>query len=238
MAEDSSKNIAPEKNAQPAGAPPASAPTPVQASPKVSVSAAVKGAMKLRAQDLVKSGAQGTFFSTLKQINSKDGPTRYMARVFLLSLIAMALVFYGVFRLYQLSHLQTNPAGSVSEHLGQFLAKEAEESKFDLKELDLGAFTIELKPDASGAKPGPGVRNLADVQIVLECDNDETRSFIVENQIQARNQVTNILTPLDRDYLVAKEGRDKLKKLLIRGLNEWLPQGKIKDIFFPRLIVN
>jgi hypothetical protein len=201
----------------------------------VSKAALAKEAMKRRAQDILRSSAQGRVSGTLREINSKDAPTRYMARVFVLSLVAMGLVFYGAFHLYRQSH----PAAKTEpNNLGLFLAKEVQNDKINWAELDLGNFTIEVKQDPNAPKPARGVMNMAAIQLILECDGEETRSYIADHQVPARNKIIDILSPIDREYIVTKEGREKLKKLLLSGLNMWLPRGKVVEIYFPKLLIN
>ena len=58
-----------------------------------------------------------------------------------------------------------------------------------------------------------------------------------DNLDQVRNQITNVLLPLERDQLLSREGKKKLKKALIERLNVWLPKGKVDDVFFSKLLL-
>lgn len=79
--------------------------------------------------------------------------------------------------------------------------------------------------------------NIAELELVVECDSPDTHTYIEENLVQARNQLTDIFLSMERDDLLSREGKRKLKKRLIERLNGWMPRGKIQNVFFAKLVV-
>jgi flagellar basal body-associated protein FliL len=103
--------------------------------------------------------------------------------------------------------------------------------------LGLGTFTVELK-EVPGHAGAWAVMNLAEVEIFIECDGSETRSYLDEHLTLARDQVTGVFTALNREDLMTREGKAKLRRLIIKKLNEILPQGKVEELYFSKLLVS
>lgn len=79
---------------------------------------------------------------------------------------------------------------------------------------------------------------MAELEITVECDDKDTRYYIEENLPRARDQITGILTSLDRDDMLTRDGKKKLKKKLIDQLNMWLPKGKVEELFISNQLLN
>lgn len=176
-------------------------------------------------------------------LRSPDRPTRRMSLLFFASLLGIAVVFgaavgrYFAIRRIRLELSRSSHVDEGAAHFGEFVRKQAEENKHKSSLMSLGQFTVELKP-VPNQRPVPGVVNMAEVEFAIECDNKETRDYIEDNLAQARNQVTDVLFDLDREAILTREGKKKLRKALIEKLNLWLPKGKVEDLYFSKLVVS
>lgn len=181
----------------------------------------------------------GDLFSDLF---SPDRPTRRMALGFALSVIGIVAVIviggkYFIDLRRQLHAL--SDTGEQGKNLGEFIKKQSEEAKRKFSSQNLGAFTVELKgPDGKPAKAAPGVMNLAEIEIVVDCDEKETCEFIEDRMPVVRNEVTNILTAMDRTELLSKDGKAHLRSRIITRLNMWLPRGHIEALYFNKLVIS
>ena len=122
------------------------------------------------------------------------------------------------------------------KRIGEFIGKQADEATRRHTTLHIGDFMVELKPPAE-QKRRRGVMNMAEVSIVVECDARQTCAFIRSREAKARDEITNVLTALERDDLMSVDGKRKIKKALIDRLNGWLPTGKIEHLYFQKLII-
>jgi flagellar basal body-associated protein FliL len=50
--------------------------------------------------------------------------------------------------------------------------------------------------------------------------------------------MTNVFVALDREDLLSREGKRKLKNIIIKKLNGWLPHGKVEDLHYSKLLVS
>jgi len=175
-------------------------------------------------------------------LKGPDAPSRNMAILFFLSLIMVATVFGVSLRRY-LQYRQAHPvaagdsAPDVSQNFGEFIQKQADSAKQRVSQVKLGKFTVSLQP-VEGPQAAPGVLSVAEVEIVVLCDNRETRFYIEERIAMAQDQITAVLGTLDREDLLGREGKKRLKKQLMDKLNEWLPNGRVDDLFFSSLLVH
>ena len=174
-------------------------------------------------------------------LGSQDDPTRRMATLFLVS-SAMAILtgLGGIMYLVnpdptlpkQLTAVQKD-----AKQIGDFMQKQANIAKQGSTNLALGTFTIELNP-VPGMRPAPGVLNLAEVEIFLQLDAKETRNYMLDHQIKLRNQITKSMQAVDREELLTLQGKKRFKAKIQKNLNEWLPEGKVEEVFFSKLLVN
>lgn len=163
-----------------------------------------------------------------------------MAAFFALSLLGVVVMGGAMIRYLW---IRTGATAIVTDdtetgkHLGEFLQRQSEEAKAKTLVQSLGSFTVELKA-IPGSLSAPGVMNLAQVEIVVQCDTKETCAYIDRNQAPAKNQVIGVFISLDRDELLSREGKKRLRRKLIERLNSWLQNGRIEDVFFSKLIVS
>jgi flagellar basal body-associated protein FliL len=174
-------------------------------------------------------------------LSSPDRPTRNAALLFVVSLMGVVGVFIaGGVHFWQVrKDLQAKFAdtGEQGENPNNFLKKQAEGAKRKFSIQDLGTFTIELKP-IPGARPAPGVMNLAEIELQAECDEKETCDTLEEELARARNEVASVFTAMARDDLISKEGKRQLKKKIQDRLNGWLPKGRVEEIYISKLVIN
>ncbi len=187
-----------------------------------------------------------SFVEILVGLISSDAPTRKMSVFFFLSLIVT--VWISLQALTQMKHRAVPNAAVVAaaahgqEHAGakpvdDDLEKEGEKKpQMGASMLTVGAFTVDLKPQPSLRKKAAGA-DLADVTLVLECDATETYDYLSQRLPQLKSQITNVFIDLERDELLTREGKLKLKAKLMDRINAWIPKGKVQNIFFSKLTV-
>jgi flagellar basal body-associated protein FliL len=186
------------------------------------------------------AGLGGTIVEVLAGLKSSDKPTRNGAILFVVSLCGIAFVIglAGMHVWEDRKNIQVQMNQSEQgKNLDEFIKKQAEEAKKKYSMQTLGTFTIQLKV-IEGQKPAPGVMNLAEIEIQAKCDEVETCQALDEGSAQVRNEITSSLGPMDRDELLTKEGKHRLKKKLLDRLNAWLPKGKIEDLYFSKLVIS
>ncbi len=114
------------------------------------------------------------------------------------------------------------------------LHREREKADQDASWLKLDKFTFDLRPDPSERKDAPS--RLVEFDVSVQGDSPETRNYLEENMVQARNAIFGSLTGWDRETLMTPEGKKKLRQRLSDSLNTWLPEGKVVDLYFVRFI--
>jgi len=170
---------------------------------------------------------------------SNDPPTRRMSFLFILSFIGFLGVSSVVIQRYWSAKKEValRESQRMAKRLGDYVKKETEETKRRASVITMGSFSMELK-NPLGRTPANSKVDMAELEVVLLCDDKETREFIEENMVKVRNQMSNILTAVDREELMSRDGKKKMKRLIIRRLNEWLTHGKIEDLYFSKLLLN
>lgn len=178
------------------------------------------------------------FLDLFSSLFSFDPSTRRMAALFFISLTGVILIsVVCVKQSWDARKLRiVLEAQQRAIRLKELMRREADGAKLRASTVGLGGFILELK-DVPNRKQGPSDLNMASVEIVLLCDEAETRTYIESNIVQVRNQLTNVFTSMDRDEFLSREGKRKIKSILIRKLNEWLPHGKVEDLYFSKLII-
>lgn len=184
--------------------------------------------------------ALGFFGESFKEINhgfvAPDPKTRRMVGVFWINVFCATLVLgLGVRQIASLfgPTAAEIEAARVAEEL-RLQKEEAQRQKEAL--FNMGTFTIELKY-APGQEKHPGLMNVAEIEIVAECDTGETCSYIEEHLMRARDEMTNVFVPIDRQELLSKNGKRELKQNLIDAINRWLPSGTVRNVHFMKLVV-
>ena len=244
------KNVAEKEtpkntSAAPAPGAPADAHGDEPAGPSKAQIAAEKAKKALSSlKNLKNLGALANTKELVADLFDPDQRTRKMARYFVASVVGIVVVLTlsGIY--ISKMRLEKNLAaitdtGEQGKNFADFIKRQADEAKRKFSQQSLGTFTIELKiPDEKNRKRPPGVMDLAEVEVVIECDEKETCEFIEERMAVVRNEMTGIFTPMDREELMSREGKRKLQLRIQGKLNTWLPKGKIEHIYFNKLIIS
>ncbi|MBI4925818.1 MAG: flagellar basal body-associated FliL family protein [Bdellovibrio sp.] len=180
------------------------------------------------------------FVRVFKGIFARDLSFKLISFLFLGSLFGIGLVGVFSYELYQkrIKHQkQLSQAELTAKHLGDFFEKQIFHAKRRYTLVELGDFTLELKPLAN-QKTIKGVLNMAEIELVAECDTKETCSFVETHLLHIRDQLTNVFLAIDREELISKDGKKRIYQTIIDRLNGWLPKGKIQNIYVMKLIVS
>lgn len=174
-------------------------------------------------------------------LKSSDRPTRRMAVVFVTSLLGILIVSgLAVGRYRQVKTIQAlekRETESRAKQIAEAYETKVDEAKKRMISLSLGDFTLELF-HISDPRKLSRVLNIVEMEVVVECDTDETCMFIEGNVVKAKNQVANALNPMDREEIMSKEGKAKLKRKITHQLNTWLLRGKVLTVYFSKLVIS
>lgn len=105
------------------------------------------------------------------------------------------------------------------------------------RQLSLGNFTIELKPQSAQQGTHPKLF-LATIEFVAQCDSLQTRLYLESHLLQVRGTLSGYLTSMDRGDLLSSEGKIRLRRFLLEKLNHWLSEGQIEELHITQLVVN
>ncbi|MEK6705976.1 MAG: flagellar basal body-associated FliL family protein [Bdellovibrionota bacterium] len=172
-------------------------------------------------------------------LRSGDMVTKLVSGLFFLCIftsVVTVLLFFQRFYLHYSSSELSQSRAQVSQNLGQFMQKQSEHAKQRYSEVVLGAFTVDMKP--SDENEADGGLTVAELEITIQCDSKDTRYFIEERLHDAQDQVVGVLASVQREHLLTKTGKKKLKKAMLDQLNVWLPSGEVIDLFFSKLIMS
>ena len=173
---------------------------------------------------------------------SRDRRTRHGILVFWGSLILLGVVASHGWRSYtEFRHLQKygmNEADLSAKLRAENEAEREKQARLHTVLVTIGAFNIELAPPKGGQRLAPGVMNMAEIEITLECETRDACETIQARMVETRNQITNALTPLERDELLSRDGKGRIKRRVIDRVNAWLTtEGKVRDLYFSRLLL-
>jgi flagellar basal body-associated protein FliL len=101
----------------------------------------------------------------------------------------------------------------------------------------VGVFTVELKPPG-GRKSPPGVLNIAEIEITMQCDSKETCTWVESHLNEVKDRVASVFIAFDREEVLSLPGKREMKTEIRRQVNALLDHGEITDVFFVRLIIN
>jgi flagellar basal body-associated protein FliL len=177
-----------------------------------------------------------------RALRSPDGPTRRMAVVFWISILGAGLTGVWTFKRVMFPEKPPPRVPTALELeqqrvLEEFLAKQREDAQRSATQLLLGSFTFSLL-DVPGERKAPGVLNLVEIEISIECDAKETCDTIESNMTTLKDQFVGVFTGLDRDAVMSTLGRTRLKESVLLKLNGFVRKGRVQKVFFTKLIVN
>ena len=236
-AEKPPASIPPAATAPPTEANPSAAPAPAASSekPKTETSPSPD---KVEKPKKPKLAVVQEIKDVFKSVSSADRPTRRMAVWFIFNLICFMIVLIILFE----RHITATRAVKLEIARQQAAQAEAEKNKVQEKEryhsntIVLGTFTIQLRSDLNLGRD-EHVYNLAEIEVVALCWNQETKLFLQENAVPARDEVASVFTPMDRDELMSRKGKVKLKTRILKKINDWLTDGKVEDVYISKLII-
>ncbi|MGE0616182.1 MAG: flagellar basal body-associated protein FliL [Bacteriovoracia bacterium] len=174
-----------------------------------------------------------TVTDLFKGLGSKDRATRKMSVFFVLSLVG-ALATTAVATHLILSRSKGEKHG---EQLGKFLNKQKEAAEHRIHTFEMGKFLVEVTPPEGAGRPAPGIVNMAEIVIVIECEEKSACTYVENHLTQARDQVATAFTALEQADLMTILGKQKLKAKILQKLNSWLPGGKIRRVYFSNVII-
>lgn len=183
-------------------------------------------------------GVKTGFLVLLKGLISRDSPTRWASLLFFVALVGFGYTFvkgWGKVSQFVRAHTEVEEvAPSQAENLNALFTKQSTEAKALTSKYGLGNFIVELV-SVKGQERVPGMVNMAEIEIWVECDSKRTCDFIKDNVFKVRDQVTQVLQAVDREDVLTFMGKRRIKKTIRRKLNLWLTDGHIKEIYFTRL---
>jgi hypothetical protein len=181
----------------------------------------------------------------LRGVRSQDPSVRRMTWIFLGSLLgAMVLLGAAAHRFYQgvAERRKVEAERDAAKTMTEFLTRQAEERRRRVFSSNLGEFSFELSQgggrDGEAATQALGVTGLAEAEIIVECDTAETCEYIDKSLPVIRDQVTAALTEVDREELIHREGKRRIRKAIVDRINQVLPRGRVMNAFFGRLVID
>lgn len=191
--------------------------------------------MRAIAQNAI-GGAKVLFGS----FGSKDKKSRKMAYVFLalfigtvVSLIIANRKLNEIIEANRNKLIQTEKKQDALTHM---LEREMQLAEGRISTLDIGRFSVDLTRGKEAPEKSPAILNMAEINIVLDCDTKETCKYIEHNIVLVRDQISNVLTGIEYDSLMSINGKREIRSNIKRALNHWLPKGKIEDVYFTSVI--
>jgi|GEM_PF-4515254 len=181
----------------------------------------------------------------LKGVRSRDPAVRRMTWVFLGSVLgAFVLLGAAAHRFYQgvAERRKVEAERDAAKTMTEFLTRQAEERRRRVFSSNLGEFSFELSQgggrDGESAPQPLGVTGLAEAEIIVECDTAETCEYVDKSLPVIRDQVTAALTEVDREELIHREGKQRIRKAIVDRINQVLPRGRVINAFFGRLVID
>jgi hypothetical protein len=188
-----------------------------------------------------------------KSLISSDRVARRMAFFFFFSVIGVVVVIYGLAKNFSEKSAQRSFQESGFQDIGvvedktllelQRLREGLGGSKKEDEIIDeyavfsFGKFLIDIQL-APGERMTPGMVNMAEIEIVVQCNRESACKYLKENQVRARDQLVPVFTNIYREDLLSLAGKNELKKAIIQALNEWFPEGfHALDVFFSQLLI-
>ncbi len=181
---------------------------------------------------------QKGFVYLVRGLFARDRPTLASSWLFWASLVALGTV--STVAVQRTIHWYRT-RGPTAEQLAAQTFEQREKKRLEIisifeRSIGLGVFTLELK-DPVGKRLAPGTMNVAEVEIVLECDHADTMRSIELQPQRVKDQITLALTPLDREDLLTGDGKKRIKRAIIDRVNSWLTTGRVVNVYFERILI-
>jgi flagellar basal body-associated protein FliL len=181
--------------------------------------------------------ALGLFRVIAQDLRSPDRPTRRMSALFFLSLFA-AVGVAGM-ALWQRRPVPAVEALKLDRdaELTDYLARQSPVSTEQPTFTRLGEFRVELRRPPAQTEVNRTL-NLAEIELTAECESAEACEYLEKHRAEARDQLATSMRPLAADELLSRRGKERLRAEWVDQLNSWLPRGKVRGVWFTRLVVN
>lgn len=189
-----------------------------------------------------RSGLFGFVFEWWDALRHGNARSRRMAFFFLAFSVGSGLSFaYGVraYLEYRKGARSENASGA---QMAAFVEKQSEEARIKQSMLSLGTFTVQMIPPEG--KKIRGVQNMGELDLVVECDQKNTRDYLEGRAPQIKDVLSAALRPQDRELILTVEGKEALKRSIMQGLNDaleqWLPgqNARVVRVFIQRMVIN
>ncbi len=195
----------------------------------------------------------GILKEMLGSFRTGDPRTRRMVVVFVFSILSVVgvsvLSIYRVISVVR-EHQQAQRERDAAQSMSEFFARQADESQKKSFTAILGEFSFEVKdsptyrdPEMSEAEfrrlqASAGVVQVAEAEIMVECTTEETCHFIEKALPVVRNYVTNVLIEIEREELMTREGKRRVRKQIADRINGWLGSPRVTNVYFSKLVLD
>jgi flagellar basal body-associated protein FliL len=102
----------------------------------------------------------------------------------------------------------------------------------------LGEFQIGLVGLGDGRQGSSGIK--LELELAVEFESGDTGRWVLANLTPAKSEVMAAiggLTGLTREDLMTPEGKAKVREQIRERVDQWLPSGKIKGIYFNKFLL-
>lgn len=191
------------------------------------------------------------FLASLVEVSystqSEEKEERVMGRVAVVATaLALFLAILGVVYVLAVKGRMHPDEIAEAERLRLYMEQQAALAKQKKVTRALGVYQVEVKRPASeipqasepGAQPLLGPQVMAEFEIVIECDYEEACAYLDRNSDLMRSEINAVLLPMEREEVMSRDGRDKIKKTILQRLNALLPSGHIEGVYFTMFMVN
>jgi hypothetical protein len=191
------------------------------------------------------------FLASLMEVSysakSEEKEERVMARVAVASTAtALFLVILGVVYVVAVKGRLHPDEVAEAERLRKYMEEQAALAKQKKVVRSLGVYQVEIKRKASeipqGAEPGAqpmlAPQSMAEFELVVECDIEATCNYLDRNTDLLRSEINAVLLPVEREEIITRDGRDKIKKTVLQRLNAAIPTGHLEGIYFTTFMIN
>lgn len=169
---------------------------------------------------------------------SSDAWTRRASFLFFFALTCMVSMMWVGWQHRQTEIARVETARTQAQALNEIFEKEQEKAHKKFTSVELGTFHVLIKR-VEGVRQPAGVTNMAEFTVSVQCNTPEACAMLKGNLDPVRDQINQILIPMERKDLQQLEGKRFLKKMIGDKLNLWLPYGqKVDEVFFTRLVLN
>ena len=196
----------------------------------------------------LKTDFQGIIHALLRG-SSRD---RRMALLFVVSLLAaIGITGIGAARYFRARRLAQEREARMAKKdtscvemscafnaMEELAKKNAAIAEIKAATVALGEFQIGLVGLGDGRQGSSGIK--LELELAIEFDSGGTGRWVLANLTPAKSEVMAAiggLTGLTREDLMTPEGKAKVREQIRERMDQWLPSGKIKGIYFNKFLL-